>query len=85
MTPAIADRLGFDRPEGVLIALVKSGSPADEAGLREGDVILEIDREPIRNLDDYGKAIVEIKRDKGVLFLVRRGETTLFFALKNSG
>ncbi len=85
VTPAIADSLGLDRPEGVLIALVKSGSTADEAGLRQGDVILEIDREPIRNLEDYRKAIVEIKRDKGILFLVRRGEITLFFALKNFG
>jgi len=82
VTPQIADSLGLDRAEGVVITMVEPGSPAEEAGLRRRDVILEIDRKSIRKLSDYQKAITKIKKGKGVLFLVRRGETTLFLALK---
>ena len=82
VTPQIAESLGLDRAEGVVITMVELGSPAEEAGLRRGDVILEIDRKSIRKLSDYQKAITKIKKGKGVLFLVRRGETTLFLALK---
>ncbi|MFQ5904876.1 MAG: PDZ domain-containing protein, partial [Candidatus Binatia bacterium] len=82
VTPQIAESLGLDRPEGVLITAVEPGSPGDEAGLRRGDVILEIDRKQVRNLADYQKALGETKKGKGILFLVRRGESTLFLALK---
>ncbi len=82
VTPQIAESLGLDRAEGVVVAAVEPGSPGDDAGLRRGDVILEVDRKPVRKLADYRKAIGEGKKGKGVLFLVRRGENTLFLALK---
>jgi len=82
VTSQIAESLGLERAEGVVITMVERGSPAEEAGLRPRDVILEIDRKSIRKLSDYQKAITKIKKGKGVLFLVRRGETTLFLALK---
>lgn len=82
VTPQIAESLGLDRPEGVIIAMVEPGSPAAEARMRRGDLILEIDRKPVRNLADYRKAIGRTKEGKGILFLVRRGESTLFLALK---
>ena len=72
----------MDRAEGVVITAVEPGSPGDDAGLRRSDVILEIDRKPVRNLADYRKVIAESKKGKGILFLVRRGENTLFLALK---
>ena len=82
VTPQIAESLGLERPEGVVITTVEPGSPGDEAGLRRGDVVLEIDRKPVRNPTDYRKAIGEVKKGKGILFLVRRGDSTLFLALK---
>ncbi|MBI1993984.1 MAG: DegQ family serine endoprotease, partial [Deltaproteobacteria bacterium] len=82
LTPQIAESLGLDRAEGVVITAVEPGSPGDDAGLRRSDVILEIDRKPVRNLADYRKVIAESKKGKGILFLVRRGENTLFLALK---
>src|SRR3990167_3994659 len=84
ITPQIAESLGLERAEGVVITAVEPDSPGGEAGLRRGDVILEIDRKPVRNLADYRKALGESKKDKGSLFLVRRGESTLFLALKSS-
>jgi len=82
VTPQIAESLGLDRAEGVVVTAVEPGSAGDDAGLRRGDVILEVDRKPVRKLADYRKVIGEGKKGKGVLFLVRRGENTLFLALK---
>lgn len=82
VTPQLAESLGLDRPEGVVITRVEPGSPGGEAGLRRGDVILEVDRKAILGLKDYRKAIGETKKGKGILFLVRRGDNTLFLALK---
>lgn len=83
ITPQIAESLNLDKPEGVVVTAVESGSPADEAGVRRGDVILEVDRRPIRRLADYREAIGKIKKGRGVLFLIRRADTTLFLALKS--
>jgi serine protease Do len=82
VTPQIAESLGLEKAEGVVITSVEPGSAADEAALNRGDIILEIDRKPVRNLADYKKAVGEIKKGKGSLFLVRRGDSTLFLALK---
>ena len=82
LTPQMAESLGLDKTEGVVVTAVEPGSVADEAGIRRGDVIMEVDRKGIRNLDDYKKAVAGIRKGRGVLFLVRRGESTLFLALK---
>lgn len=65
-----------------MVTDVEAGSAADESGIRRGDVILQIDRKPIRSVEEYRKSIAGIRKGKGVLFLVRRGESTLFLALK---
>src|SRR3974377_904064 len=44
LTPDLAKRLGLPAGQGVVVAQVSPGSPADEAGLRQGDVILEVAR-----------------------------------------
>jgi serine protease Do len=82
LTPQIAESLGLEKADGVVVSAVEPGSAADEAGIRRGDVIVEIDRKSIRNLDEYKKSLAAIRKGKGVLFLVRRGESTLFLALK---
>lgn len=82
VTPQLAETLGLDRAEGVVVTAVEPGSPAEEAGMRRGDIILEVDRKPVRNLNDYRRALKDAKKGKGILFLVRRGENTLFLALR---
>jgi len=85
VTPQIAESLGLDQAEGVVVTSVEPASPGDEAGLRRGDVIIEVNRNRIRDLRDFRNEVASIKKGKGLLLLVRRGETTLFLALKNRG
>jgi len=82
LTPQMAESLGLDKSDGVVVSAVEPGSVAEEAGIRRGDVIMEVDRRAVRNLDDYKKAIAGVRKGRGLLFLVRRGESTLFLALK---
>ena len=80
LSPEIAAQLGLDGPEGVLIAHVEPDTPADEAGLRQRDVILEVNQERIRDRDEFARALE--KADHGALFLVRRGDSEVFIAVK---
>jgi Do/DeqQ family serine protease len=46
---SMADYYGMDRPRGVLIAQVNEGTPAEKAGLKDGDIILSVDGAEIKN------------------------------------
>jgi serine protease Do len=82
VTPEVAENLGLDRAEGLLITSIKPGSAADEAGLRKGDVIAQINRRAVRSLADYRQEVAKAEKGKSLLLLVRRGEGSLFVALK---
>jgi len=82
LTPQLAETLGLERGAGLVISAVKPGSGAEEAGLRSGDVVVEINRRPVKNLADYNREIASNDKAKPFLFLVRRGQSTLFLALK---
>ncbi|MGB3400208.1 MAG: DegQ family serine endoprotease [Candidatus Deferrimicrobiaceae bacterium] len=82
ITPEIARHLNLENPKGVLVSSVDPGSPADDAGFREGDVIRAINRTPVKDSGEFEKQIANVKKDKTVLFLVERGEGRIFLAVK---
>ncbi len=82
LTPEIAQNLGVPELKGVVVTAVESGSSAEDAGLRRGDIILEVNRQAIEDVDDYRKALRASEKGKNVLLLVRRGDNTIFLALK---
>jgi len=82
VTAEIAESLGLKRAEGVVITSVQPGSPGDDAGLQRGDVISTINNRPVRTVSDYERAVSEAGKNKSLLFLVKRGEGSLFLALK---
>jgi serine protease Do len=83
VTPDIAESLGLDRSEGIVITAVEPQSPADDAGLRRGDVIVEVNRKKIANAGEFRNIINQTKPGENLLFLIRRGGSTLFLALKS--
>jgi serine protease Do len=83
LTPDVAEQLGVDESHGVVVTAVEPGSPAHEAGLRRGDVILEIDRSAVKDVDDLRKALAQA--ENSALLLVRRGEATIFVPIKRKG
>ena len=82
VTPEIAQSLGLERAEGLVITEVTPGSAADEAGLRAGDLISQINRHPVKNLADYNREMAGSEKGKSVLLLVKRGQESVFLALK---
>jgi len=82
VTPQLAQSLGLERAQGLVITAVTPGSAADEAGLRSGDLITEINRRPVKTLADYSREMARSEKAKSVLFLVKRGENSVFLALK---
>jgi serine protease Do len=82
ITPEIAKQLGLKAVDGVVVDTVDAGSIAQEAGLRRGDVILEVNRQRIKNETDYFKAMGDTKAGQGILLLVNRGGSTFFVSLK---
>jgi serine protease Do len=81
VTPDIAKQLGIEKAEGVVIEGVETGSAAQDAGLRKGDVILELNRQRIKDENDYRDAMEKIKSGQGALLLISRGGSTFFVPL----
>jgi serine protease Do len=71
--PVLAKRLGADRQRGAVVVMVKSGSPADTAGLRAGDVVLTAGQSPISGASELGRAL-DPDATSIDLEIVRRGE-----------
>ncbi|MFA5356950.1 MAG: Do family serine endopeptidase [Candidatus Omnitrophota bacterium] len=63
LTPEIAGRLGVQEKTGVVVMDVEPGSPSDEAGVVPGDVIVQINKEPVNNKSDYRKVTSVLKSD----------------------
>jgi serine protease Do len=68
----LAESFGLDRPRGALIAQVGSGSPAEDAGLQSGDIILEFDGQPINSSSDLPHVVGLIAPGSKVEAVVRR-------------
>ncbi|MBH0189281.1 MAG: Do family serine endopeptidase [Nitrospira sp.] len=66
---------------GVVITSVEPGGQAEAAGLQRGDVIQEVNREPVKTLDDYQKAVSKIKKEELAVLLVNRQGNSLFVAV----
>jgi serine protease Do len=81
LTPEIARGFGLKKETGVVITQVEPGSPASEAGLRTGDVIQEVDRKPVKDVDDFMQKVEKARGQDTILLFVQRGQNNLFAAV----
>jgi serine protease Do len=85
LTPEMADRLNVPSGKGVVVQDVKPGSFADDVGLTRGDIILEINKQPVNSEEDFDHVQSSLKSGQDVVFLVRqrgggRNDGTIFLA-----
>jgi len=72
VTADMADRLDIPAGKGVIVQDVKPGSFAEDIGLARGDVVLEINKQPVNNEDQFGRVTSSLKSGQDVVFLVRQ-------------
>ena len=83
-TPQLAARyrISAEIKRGVVVISVEEGSPADDLGLQEGDVILEINRKKIETVKDFEKAIKDTNFEKGIVLRLHRRGNTFYHSFK---
>ena len=72
LTPEMADRLNVPSGKGVVVQEVKPGSFADDMGLSRGDVVLEINKQPVNSEDEFDRIQTGLKSGQDIVFLVRQ-------------
>ncbi len=82
VTPDIAEGLGLDRPAGVMVAAVFDKSPAEEAGLKRGDVILQLDGQVVEDPDSFGYRLATRPLGGTTSVHVMRGRNRLTLPVK---
>jgi serine protease Do len=82
LTADVAESLGVDEIEGIIISQIQPNSTADKAGLRRGDIILEVGSKTISSTADFLKSTNDLPNETPVLLLIRRGDSTIFLTLK---
>jgi len=87
LAPDSAERLSLPFTEGLLVVDVAGGGPAERAGVRRGDVIREIDRQPVRDAPALQRALAAVPAGRSVLLWVHRsgGGQTQYLVLEREG
>lgn len=82
---ATARKYGLDVNSGILVTAVRPASPADEAGLQRGDVILEVNGRQTEDLQAFHAATEQAAKAGVLRLLIKRQDSQLYVALKIAG
>jgi len=85
VTPEMADRLDMPAGKGVIVQDVRPNSFAEDVNLGRGDIVLEVNKQPVNSEEDFAKIESSLKSGQDVVFLVRsrgssRQDGTVFLA-----
>jgi serine protease Do len=82
LTPELATRLGFPKEtKGAAVVAVTRGGVAEQAGLRAGHIVIQVDKTPVASAAAFEKAVGQADPDKGALIHVLRPSGELEFAV----
>ena len=83
LTPELARSVGVSpQTQVVVVTRVQEGSPAEDAGVQQEDIIIEVNQQKIHSLREYRAALGRVKGSNRVVFLVRRGDDFVYIAMK---
>jgi len=83
LTQEVAKQLGLSKDEkGVVIVKVEPYTAAEDAGLRKGDIIQEINKKAIRNIQDFNNIVGKVKKGDTLLLYINRSGNKLYVTLK---
>lgn len=85
LTKDLAQEMKIPPGAGVAVVNVVEGGPADMAGIRPGDVLVEVNRQPVKQPADVASLIGKMKDGDIALLRVRRAETALYLAVPVGG
>jgi serine protease Do len=82
LTDDLAERLGYKGLKGVVVTQVEPGSLAELSGIRDGMLIVEVNREPVSNVKEFEKAVEKAGKDRSILLLLTDGRFARYVILK---
>ena len=81
LTPALAQQLGVKATQGLVVQNVQDGSPAADAGFERGDVIVEVNKKPVKSVAELRESVDKHGKGKPMLFRIQRQDTSLFLTV----
>ncbi|HEX7489606.1 MAG TPA: trypsin-like peptidase domain-containing protein [Anaeromyxobacteraceae bacterium] len=85
LTPQIAQQLGAQPEQGVLVVAVSPDGPAGSAGIRKNDIILEVNRQPVSKVEQVVGTVQKLKPGQVVVLRVARGQQAMYLPVKLGG
>jgi len=82
ITPQLRKQLGLGKEGDLIVSDVEPGSNAAQAGIRRGDVVLEINQSKVSDLSSYRKALDNASDKKSALLLVKRGDVSIYIIVQ---
>jgi serine protease Do len=81
VTPSMAKELRLAEPRGVVVRGVRSGSPAENAGVRAGDVITEVNHQAVADAAQMKRALDKHPKGAPVVVMINRDGSSLYVAM----
>ncbi len=85
LNPQVEEQLGFQADQGVAVVGVEPDSAAAEAGIRKGDVIIEVNRKAVASVDEVKEKINQADDKDHLLLLVQRQNGKFYVPLEQQG
>jgi serine protease Do len=81
LTKELAERFDYEVESGLIVSNVEQGSPAAKAGMKPGQLVEEVNRTPVNNLNDLRSVLSEAEESDKILLRVRSGNFATYIVL----
>jgi hypothetical protein len=82
ITQEMAGNFELEGTDGIIVWSVVKGKAAFKAGLRKNDIITQVNRQPIQNLNDYQRILSKVEKGSSILVLLNRNKLSVYMAIK---